>query len=420
MALTQPGSSSRTAVIGAGVVGVNVALQLLQEGHDVTLFDRLGPGEACSFGNSGAMPKHHALPMSTPGILYNVPGYLLNPFGPLALKWTYLPKLAPWLVKFIRSGTPGTFDRNLRTLIGLAELSHGYWTELLAKTGANAYVRENSALTIYRTVAARDKATWLWQRLRELGENIRFVEGVEMREIEPTVPDGYEFGVLGADYRHALDPHALVVRLAESFTSHGGNIRRANVADILDNYNQSVTVRTDREQEVFSNVVIAAGAWSNELLRRFGQSVPLESGRGYQMTFPDFRAVPNHVLIISDMRMALTPMSAGLRLGGGIEFSGLHSAPNFIRAEVQRANLNRLYPKDKLDNYTLWSGDRPMTPDSLPVIDRLPGHPNIICAFGHGQYGLTLASITARLVADLVARRQPSVDISPLRFSGRF
>lgn len=410
----------RTAVIGAGVIGVTAAIQLRREGHEVTVFDRLGPGEACSFGNSGAMPKYQVLPMSTPGILYQVPGYLFNPLGPLAIRAAYFPRLLPWLVKFVMAGGERAFTRNLTALSRMALAGFDCWTELLREAGLTSEICENSALTIYRTPAKREKSRWLWERYARSGASIRFVDRREMRDIEPAVPDGYECGVVGADYRHARDPHVLVVKLAEHLRRIGGKLCRANVADMQVDGPSSVVVTTDRGREAFASVVVAAGAWSNELIAGFQARVPLEAGRGYHMTFSQFDPIPRHVLIISDMRMALTPMSSGLRLGGSIEFAGLRSAPRFDRTRAQLENLARLYPKAKLEKHTKWSGDRPMTPDSLPVIDRCPGLRNVICAFGHGQYGLTLAAVTAKLVADLLADRRPAFDATPFRFDRKF
>lgn len=410
----------RTAIIGAGVIGVAAAIRLQQEGHEVTVFDRLGPGEACSFGNSGAMPKYQVQPMSTPGILYQVPGYLFDPLGPLAIRAAYFPSLVPWLLKFVGAGSAEAFGRNFAALGRIARSGYECWTDLLRAARLTNEVRENSSLTIYRSTASREKSRWLWTRFRELGASIRFVDEHEMREFEPAMPDGYTCGVIGSDYRHALDPHALVVKLAAHLQSLGGELRRGNVAEIRVDGPQSVMLTTDRALESFAGVVIAAGAWSNELLRQLGPRVPLEAGRGYHMTFPEFNPVPKHVLLISDMRMSLTPMSGGLRLGGSIEFAGLYSAPNFGRTAAQFANLRRLYPAARMGEPTKWSGDRPMTPDSLPVIDRCPGHPNVICAFGHGQYGLALAAVTAKLVADLIANRQPTLDLTPFRCDRKF
>jgi D-amino-acid dehydrogenase len=144
--------------------------------------------------------------------------------------------------------------------------------------------------------------------------------------------------------------------------------------------------------------------------------VPLEAARGYHVTFLDPGITrPQHVLFVTDMRLSLTPMERGLRVGGNVEFAGLGTPPDFRRPARQIENVRRLFPHMRPEPHTKWSGDRPMMPDSLPVIGRSPIHRNVLYAFGHGQYGLALAAATGRLVAELAAERPPVVDLSPFR-----
>ena len=149
-------------------------------------------------------------------------------------------------------------------------------------------------------------------------------------------------------------------------------------------------------------LVVAAGAWSGPFAARLGHKVPLEAARGYHVTFLDPGVtMPSHVLFVSDMRLSLTPMERGLRVGGNVEFAGLGAPPDFRRPARQIENVRRLFPHMRPEPHTKWSGDRPMMPDSLPVIGRSPIHRNVLYAFGHGQYGLALAAATGRLVAEL-------------------
>src|SRR6185312_6848469 len=159
--------------------------------------------------------------------------------------------------------------------------------------------------------------------------------------------------------------------------------------------------------ERIDKLVLAAGAWSKRFAERLGYRVPLESARGYHVTFLDVPRLPLHALFISDMGLSLTPMRMGLRVGGNVEFSGIGSAPDFRRPARQIGKVRRLYPELAVEPHTTWAGDRPMLPDSLPVIARSPSNRHIVFAFGHGQYGLALAAGTARLVATLVEERTP-------------
>jgi D-amino-acid dehydrogenase len=161
--------------------------------------------------------------------------------------------------------------------------------------------------------------------------------------------------------------------------------------------------------------VLATGAWSKQFTASLGHRVPLESARGYHVTLLDPGFMPRHAIFVSDMRLSLTPMEMGLRVGGNVEFAGLDSPPDFRRPARLIENVRRLYPKARTENHTKWAGERPMMPDSLPVIGRCPRHRNVIYAFGHGQYGLALAAVTGQLVANIAAERQPTLDLTPFR-----
>jgi D-amino-acid dehydrogenase len=406
---------SKVIVIGAGVVGLASAVALRRQGHEVTVIDRLPPGEACSFGNSGAMPRSHAFPMALPGILWKVPGYLLDPLGPLSLKWRHLPALAPWLVRFLRASTPARFPQILDSLTTLMRHSYDDWTQLIQEAGLDTDVRDNGAVTLYRSEAAREAAWPLWQMLAERGARLERLDEAELRQIEPAAPEGYRFAVLELDYRHAIDSYRIPLGLAAHFERLGGTIRRETVGEIVTDATGAKTVRTNHSQHDVDQLVIAAGAWSHRLTKPLGHRVPLESARGYHVTLLDSGIAPRHVQFISDMRLSLTPMRAGLRIGGNIEFAGIDSPPDYRRPNRQIENVRRLYPNIGVTRHTKWAGDRPMMPDSLPVMGRCPRHRNVIYAFGHGQYGLALAAVTGRLVAELAGERAPSIDLSPYR-----
>ena len=410
------GAIRKVTVIGAGVVGLAAAVALRRDGHAVTVIDRLPPGEACSFGNSGAMPRNHAVPMSTPGILRKVPGYLLDPLGPLAFRWRHLPALAPWLAAFLRASMPERFDHILTTLTKLMQQSHADWSVLLKDAGMTDRVRENGALSIYRSAEAREAAWPLWQMLIERGAKLERLNEDALRAIEPGLPQGYRCAVLEHDYRHATDSHRIPTGLAEYFLRIGGAIRRETVSEIEIGPDGPRALRTNQGEHPLDLLVVAAGAWSGPFAARLGHTVPLEAARGYHVTFLDPGVtMPNHVLFVTDMRLSLTPMERGLRVGGNVEFAGLGAPPDFRRPARQIENVRRLFPHMRPEPHTKWSGDRPMMPDSLPVIGRSPIHRNVLYAFGHGQYGLALAAATGRLVAELAAGRPPVVDLSPFR-----
>ncbi len=408
------GKPRNILVIGAGVVGLAVALALRRDGHAVAVIDRLPPGEACSFGNSGGMPRGHAFPMATPGIVWKIPGYLADPRGPLAIRWRYLAALTPFLLRFLRESGPARFATTLDHLTSLMRQSYTDWTALIAEAGLGSLIREDGAITLYRSEAARATAWPLWQMLVERDARVERVDGDALRALEPTAPKGYNYGVFETDYRRTVDPYRLCLGLAEHLQRLGGTLRRETVSEVAPG-GGGLVLRTNHAEERADLLVVAAGAWSGRFAAALGDRVPLESARGYHATLLDFARMPNRPLFISDMKLSLNPMASGLRIGGSIEFAGLDAAPDFLRPTRQVEIVRRLYPGVAIERHTKWAGDRPMLPDSLPVVGRSPRHANVVYAFGHGQYGVALAAATGRLVAELVGERPTALDLKPLR-----
>ena len=402
-------------VIGAGVVELATAIALRRDGHDVEVIDRLPPGEGCSFGNSGGMPRGHAFPMSTPGIIRKVPGYLMDPRGPLVIRWRSLPHLAPFLLRFLRASAPARFAATLDCLTALMRESYASWTALIADARLGDLIREDGALTLYRDAAARANAWPLWQMLIERGARAERLDQTALRELEPGAPPGYDSAVFEPDYRRTIDPYRLCLGLADHLQRLGGILRRETVSEVVPAGDGTLMLRTNHADERANLVVFAAGAWSGRFAAALGDRVPLEAARGYHATLLGFAPMPKRPLFISDKKLSLNPMASGLRIGGNIEFAGLEAPPDFTRPARQLEIVQGLYPGVDIERHTKWAGDRPMLPDSLPVVARSPRHRNIFYAFGHGQYGLALAAATGRLVAELVGGHPTALDLEPLR-----
>lgn len=400
-------------VIGAGIVGVTTALALREDGHEVEIIDRLPPGEACSFGNSGGMPGSHAFPVGMPGTLRRVPGMLLDRAGPLAVRRSQLASLAPWLLRFAAASRPRHYRPILLHLFALMRASHAEWTTLIDRAGLHDLIREEGALTLFRSEAAREAAWAAWRPLIEQGAELSRLGPDALREREPAAPALYSHALHEPDYRRTSDPWRLTMRLAERFLAQGGRIRRETVSEIVPAADGRLTVRTSHACGETDRLVIAAGAWSRPFAARFGHRVPLQSGRGYHVTFLDVPHPPQHALFLSDLRLSLNPMRNGLRVGGNIEFTAPGAPPDFSRPARLIEALRRVYPALAVEPHTKWAGDRPLLPDSLPIIGGSANHPALVFAFGHGQYGLALAAGTARLIADLLADRPPILDPSP-------
>ncbi len=402
-------------VIGAGIVGIACALYLLRDGQRVTIIDRLAPGEACSFGNAGVFASYGCLPVSLPGLAWSVPGMLIDPYGPLTVRWSYWLSVFPWFIKFLRAGQMERMQSSARALSFLVSDSLEQHRELARDAGVEHLIRPAPLVYVYadeRRLAA-GMESWNWRR--PYGVEPRIVRGAELRDLEPALSTDLPCAVVIDDCGHTTNPSRLVKGLAEHAQRQGAILLERDVLDIEPLEEGGVRLATDAGPIVSDRVVIAAGAWSGQLAARCGEPVPLEAERGYHVVLHDPRVELRTIVGSAKGKFLATPMDDGLRLAGTSEFAGLDAAPNYRRAEALRDQARDLFPGVNIERYSRWMGQRPSLPDSLPVIGRSRLHDGIFYAFGHQHVGLTCAPRTGRLIADLLAGRTPNIDLESYR-----
>ena len=414
--MPRDGNGKRTLVIGAGIVGLCCAYHLLKSGHGVTVVDRGPRFDGASSGNAGAIATAEVLPLAGPGIVAQVPGWLVDPLGPLSIRWSYLPRLAPWLYLFLRSSTKARSEAGARTLANLLRPALDDHRSLLKDAGLTELLREQDALFVYRSARSLEADQGGWARRRRLGVRFTKLDRAEIEDREPGLGPRAQVGYHVEDWAHYADPRALVVGIAALVERMGGRFVSAAVTD-LDAAGERVrSVRTDRGEALgFDDLVIAAGAWSGALSKRLGEPFPLESERGYNTTIPDPGVRINNFVAFADDQFVMTPMSVGLRVGGAVELAGLNAPPNYDRAKALARRAQQYVPGLNTEGGSEWMGHRPSAPDSLPVIGRSARFGNVFHAFGHGHLGLTLSATTGRVIADLVSGRTPDLDLAPFR-----
>ena len=400
----------RCLIVGAGIVGICSALYLQREGHEVVVIDRSGPGEGTSKGNAGVFATGHVVPIGTPGILKRVPGMLLDQTSPLALRWSYLPSIAPWLIRLLAASTPRRVEEISRALAALLAPASESYNPLLKSAGAEDLVQRRGWLILYEAEESR-RAGQADLDLRS-SRGIRWEELDEgtIRQLVPAIRPGPVWGVMLPDCEHTIDPYRLTVALAEDFVARGGTIMRGDVRTGV-GPDGKPQVTTDSGPIAFDRLVIAAGAWSRTLLRGLGDDAPLDTERGYHVMLAneiDLR-IP---LLCADHKFSMTPMTEGVRLAGTVEFAGLKAPPNPRRWDIMAERARALLPGFKSAPRSTWMGFRPSMPDSLPVIGPSSRHPNVYYAFGHGHLGLTLGAVTGRAIADLISARPPLFDLA--------
>ena len=406
-------AQTQCAVIGAGIVGISCGLSLLDKGFGVTLLDPEPPGSQTSSGNAGGFGFTDVMPLAGPGMLPRVPGWLLDPCGPLFIKPAHLPKLLPWLWRFYRAGAPANVEHSARALAALLEASEDDTRAAVAAAGLSDLFTEKGAITVYRSreSATKDQLEWAVKRSHGV-EVVELPDAAAIAEREPELENA-GFGYFTPAWCNTTDPHRYSVRLADHFTQRGGKLLAQRVQGIRPGADDIELTMDGNDRKRFDRVVIAAGAWSGQLCEQLGERVLLESERGYNTTIDDPGVSLAHQVIFGEEKFVISRINNGLRIGGAAEYAGLETPPNYRRSEVLVDIARRYLPGLRDEGARQWMGHRPSTPDSLPVIGRSHRHPGVIYAFGHGHYGLTMAATTGKLVAEIVADHPPALDLAP-------
>lgn len=408
-------STSSIFVIGAGIVGMSVALSLQRDGHPVTVIDAREPGTACSFGNSGGFGVGLTAPIAMPGLLPALPRMLFDPREPLSLDWRRLPAILPWFARFVASSRPQEVARISAVRAALNALVFETLDPLVKLAGAEDLIERRGMMFVYAAPALSKAAQDRFAIARRHGVEIVELTGAAARDRNPALGAVVKSAVLIPGNRHTVNPGELVARYAKAFVAGGGKFVRAEVRRIEPG--EKPLLITEDGHYLADRIVIAAGVWSKFLAAQIGVRVLLEAERGYHLMLGGAQPELTLPTTLADRNIVLTPMQEGVRITGIAEFAAPDAPPRYALADRLLPQAQLYLPGLRDTETKRWMGPRPSTPDSLPVIGPAPGSPNILLAFGHGQSGLAWASVTGKVIADLAAGRPPSIDIGPLSAS---
>lgn len=397
-------------VLGAGMVGVSVALHLRRRGWDVALLDRDAPGEGASFGNGGLIQREAVHPHPFPRDLAELRRMASNRTVDVAYHPTALPGLAAPLLRYWWHSEP---RRYLAAVAGHAALIATCLDEHLALaqgTEAMALMRPIGWMRLYDDAAKLQAALAQAEAARrEYGVNFTLLDAAALAAAEPHL----QVARLGAlhfpDPISVSDPHALTLAYARRFTEAGGEIARGDAATL--ERTESGWRAAGHEA---AHVVVALGAAAGRVTRPLGYAPPLFGKRGYHRHFKlAGNAVLHRPLLDVGSGFLLAPMRAGVRLTTGAEFARDDAPPTPVQLARAEPIARGLLPIAEGVEEVPWMGVRPCTPDMLPVIGPLPGQPSAWCAFGHAHQGFTLGPSTGRLLAEMMTGEAPFLDPSP-------
>ena len=421
MAEENPQAKAKTvAVIGAGIVGVATAVWLQRDGFDVVLIDKAGPAEGTSYGNAGVLASCSIVPVTVPGLMMKAPGMVFDPMSPLFLKWGYVPRLMPWLMRYMANATVKANRRVATALTALLADSLEQHQALAAGTPAEKWIVPSDYVFVYTDRATYEGDAYGWGLRKEFGFTWDELDTPAFRDYDPAFGAGYDFAARVPGHGYVTDPGRHVKDLAAHVVASGGRLVKAEARDVA--YENGVVVGVDTDQGLVAadRVVVATGAWSKPLVARLGLDVPLETERGYHIELVEPSVTPRSPVMVASGKFVATPMDGRLRCAGIVEFGGLEAAPSKAPFDLLLRRITEALPELKYKDVVQWMGHRPAPSDSIPLIGEVPGKPGVYLGFGHHHVGLTGGAKTGRLIADMIAGRKPNIDLSfydPARFA---
>lgn len=400
-------------VIGAGVVGLACAAQLQIRGHSVTLIDPNPPGAGCSYGNAGCLSRASCVPLGLPGTWKKVPGYLMDPEGPLVVRWRYAHRIAPWLWQLHLATALERVNRIADALHPMLDKTIEKWRPLAQWAGVPELIRQEGYAFAYESQAAFAGDAFGRKLRMERGVKIEVLQGPQVREYDPALSPAVTHLALMPEQGHVPNPLRLSQALAARLRGGGAQFVEQRALDFEFRDGRVSRVLTSGPAVDAEAVVLAAGAFSRALAMKLGADVPLETERGYHVMLESPSLAPRIPVCSGEGKWFMTPMEGGLRVAGTVELAGLDAPPDYSRADVLAPGAQRLLPGLEYAKAEKWMGHRPSLPDSLPVMGRAPSAANAYFAFGHGHVGLTAASTTSEAIASLVEARADTFDLKP-------
>ena len=416
-------AQGKIAVLGSGVIGACCAVELVRAGFDVELVDRSEPGDSTAAHNGGLLCYSHIDPMVDGSALKQLPFQLMRRDGPVVVAKGQMRKLAPWMKFALKSSTSSKVSDTMDALAGLHRISPELTQDLFHRAGIDQLYRPVGVVYAYTTSKAWESAAPKWERKNDFSVKWDIVSGRDIGNLDPSISRNSYTAVLAKEDAMVSDTREVVESLATLAANTGASVRRTEVLGVRSLPAGGVEVSYgDGRDGDYDGCVVAMGMWSARVAAGLGDPVLLAAQRGYNMTVGGSSdADARYPCVYEDMGIVVTPLAMGLRVGGLVEFDELDNPPSQRVRDALRKKVRELFPALKADDDHVieWMGQRPSTPDSLPVIGHSRKAPGVIYAFGHGHLGLTQSAATAACVAAMARGESTPCPVEPFGI-GRF
>ncbi|MCR8546723.1 FAD-dependent oxidoreductase [Salipiger sp. P9] len=401
------------AVIGAGIVGVSTAIWLQRDGHKVILIDKAGPGEGTSHGNGGVLASCSVVPVPGPGLWLKAPKMLLDPNQPLFMKWSYLPKIAPWLMKFMSHANAAAVHKRAAASTQIIGDSYNDHVALASGTGAEKWLHPDDYVFLYNSRADYEADAFGFSVRKENGFEWELLEDQAFRDYDPIFSPEITCAARFPGHGRISDPGRYVKDLAAFAEAQGARLIMGEVTDIAREQGAVTGVRVGGETIACDAAVLTTGVWSGPLAEKLGVKPPLESERGYHLELYEPSVMPRAPVMIASGKFVATPMDGRLRLAGIVELGGLDLPPSRAPFALLERQIRAAIPGLSWKKTVEWMGHRPSMADSLPIIGESTVVRGAFMGFGHDHVGLTGGPKTGLLLSQLISGRTPNINLAP-------
>ncbi|HEX9046890.1 MAG TPA: FAD-dependent oxidoreductase [Verrucomicrobiae bacterium] len=416
--------SKKVLIVGAGAIGLSAALHCARKGHDVTVIERHGAQrDGCSYGNAGMIVPSHFVPLAAPGMVALGLKWMWNPESPFYIQPRLDWDLLDWGIKFWRASNPEQVRQAAPLLRDMNFASRAVFEELAAETDNEIGLVTRGLLMLCKTQHGLDEEAKFAAQANQLGVPAEVLDAPQIAKLDP----GVTLDVAGAVYfpkdAH-FTPQRYIAVLQREAEKAGVQFKwNTEVTHLLARDRKISAVRTAEGEFAADEIVLCGGSWSPLLARELGLKIPLQAGKGYSLTLPQPRELPQLCSIFTEARMAITPMGTSLRFGGTMEMAGLNEHINPVRVQGIIKAVPRYFPKFTAEDFAgirPWCGLRPCSPDGLPYLGRTGKFSNLVIATGHAMMGMSLSPITGKIVSEIVSGEKSAFDLrllSPDRFA---
>ena len=401
---------SSVGIVGAGIQGVCIGLQLLKKNIPTTIFDSKDPGSMASYGNAGHFSPYAVLQLNRPDILYDIPKMLLSSYGPLALKWNYVPKMLPWIFGYLKNCNKKSMLHTAKYMHQILNLSLDAYDEIFEEIDITDLVEKKGIIYVWTNQNLKSRELEIKVR-KDLGVKQKLLTTKEILDLEPNLKPVFAGGAYYDYAYHAKDPQGIVKKIFELFIKKGGKFVQENVELVKQTNPNETLIKTEKNEFKVEKSVIACGAFSKKFTDQLGEKIPLDTERGYHVHFKGMEKLISRPVIFLDRGFGLTPMNQGLRAVGTVELGGLKNPISKKRIDYIVRCAKELLPQLK-DHQDEWLGFRPTLPDFLPVMGPSKNNKNIVYAFGHQHLGWTLGAITGKVISGVLTNEKTNLDLS--------